>query len=282
MTEPDDKDIQIFIQAMRKRSCYDFSNYSMSSLKRRIGKVLNDNNMNIHQLAENILNDWSFTEKLVRNITVCTTELFRDPELWTELGKDILRSFSGKDKIRIWHAGCSSGQEVYSMMIILHEINMLEKCEIYASDINTEALDLARKGLYKYRFNRIYLDNFNKVLNNDQEGSGKKNVAYEKYFTVNQVSDEIRMSPFLTDKPVYKKSDLVKDENPFNVIFDIIVCRNVIIYFNFELQNRVFNLFYRNLNDYGRLVLGAHESIIGTYSMFFKKDVHWYLKIPKK
>ena len=168
------------------------------------------------------------------------------------------------------------------MMILLSELNLFEKSEIYASDINTDVLDVAKKGIYKYRFNKVYIENFNKVFNNDPAKFNGKSVSYEKYFAINTMSDEIRMLPFLNEKPVYKKADLVKDENPFRVIFDIIVCRNVIIYFNFELQNRVFNLFYRNLNDYGRLVLGAHESIIGTYSMFFKKNLHSYYKIPKK
>ncbi len=282
MPEPDDNDVQIFIQAMRKRSCYDFSNYSMSSLKRRIWKVLTDNNMNIHQLADSILSDWSFTEKIVRSITVCTTELFRDPALWISIRDDILSSFTGKDIIRVWHAGCSTGQEVYSMMILLNELNMLDKSEIYASDINTDVLALAKQGIYKYRFNKVYLENFDRVFRNDLLPAENMKVPYEKYFTVNTMADEIRMLPFLTEKPVYKKSDLVNDENPFRVIFDIIVCRNVIIYFNFELQNKVFNLFYRNLNDYGRLVLGAHETIIGTYTMFFNKNFHSYYKIPKK
>jgi len=282
MAEPDEKDVQIFINAMRKRSCYDFSNYSMNSLKRRIGKVMEDTHLSIRELADKITHDWLFTENIVRSITVCTTELFRDPELWISLRDEIIPHCRNKENIRIWHAGCSSGQEVYSMMILLNELNILENSEIYASDLNPDVLEIAKQGKYKYRFNKVYLENFDKVFNSGQNSEVVKAVPFEKYFTINSVTDEISMLSFLRQKPVYKKSDLVSDENPFNIKFDIIVCRNVIIYFNFELQNRVFNLFYRNLNNNGCMILGAHESVIGPYSMFFEKKFHCYFKIPKK
>ena len=145
--------------------------------------------------------------------------------------------------------------------------------------LSESVMEIARKGIYKYSFNQSYLENFDKVL---LGGNGKYNPLHQKhrnkYFEVNEPHDAIRMNKFLCLKPVYKKLDLVKDPNLFLVKFDLIVCRNVIIYFNYELQNRVFDLFYNNLNDNGVLLLGVHESIMGPFVRKFRKVSPFYYK----
>ncbi len=277
-----ENDIKAFLEAFKAHSNYDFTNYSLKSLKRRVAKILSDSKLSISELEEEIQNNPQFMEKVVMSITVNTTELFRDPGIWITLRDEILPKYSQYNKINIWHAGCSTGQEVYSMMIILEEMGLLSKCDIYASDINSDVLKIAEAGRYKYRFNHAYIENFEKViLSNNSHLTEKKEIPYEKYFTIDNVSDSIQMNSFLTEKPVYKKIDLVKDENLFKVKFDLIVCRNVIIYFNYELQNKVFNLFYRNLLDKGCLILGTHESILGSYSSRFDKKKHVYFKKPE-
>jgi len=277
-----ENDIIAFLEALKAHSNYDFTNYSLKSLKRRVAKILSDSKLSISELEEEILNNPSFMEKVVMSITVNTTELFRDPGIWITLHDEILPKFANNKRINIWHAGCSTGQEVYSMMIVLEEMGLLDKCDIYASDINSDVLKLAEAGRYKYRFNHTYIENFEKVIHsNNSHLPGKKEIPYTKYFSVDKVSDSIQMNSFLTEKPVYKKIDLVKDENLFNVKFDLIVCRNVIIYFNYELQNKVFNLFYRNLLDEGCLILGTHESILGSYAARFDKKKHVYFKKPE-
>jgi chemotaxis protein methyltransferase CheR len=271
-----DNDIKLFLESVKNRSNYDFSNYSISSLKRRVSKLLTDNHMGMTELTEKISEDRKFMEKIVKSITVNTTELFRDPKVWIDLKDKIIPLFKSKERISIWHAGSSTGQEVFSMMILLSEMKMLGKADIYVSDINTDVLEISKTGTYKYRFNKEYLKNFDEVFNADQ--SDKPNVPYSKYFNIDKLQDTLKMKEFLMQKPVYQKIDLVKDENLFKIKFDLIICRNVIIYFNYELQNKVFNLFYNNLNDDGCLILGLHESILGPYSGYFDKKSYAYFK----
>jgi len=274
-----DGDLKEFLDALKARSNYDFTDYSLKSLKRRITKILTESKFSISELQKEILHNDLYLEKVVKSITVNTTELFRDPSIWISLRNDILPKFAAQKTINIWHAGCSTGQEIYSMMMLLEELNMLSKSKIYASDINSDVLLTAQTGIYKYRFNHAYLDNFETVINSGEYSSpaGKK-VSYEKYFTIDKVGDYIIMNPFLTEKPVYKKIDLVKDENLFFIKFDLIICRNVIIYFNYDLQNKVFNLFHQNMYNGGCLLLGLHESILGPYASHFDKKNHAYFK----
>lgn len=273
-----DQDIADFNSILKAVSPYDFSGYSEKSLKRRIAKVILDNKMDMAGLLGEMRRSKDFIEKIVRDITVNTTELFRDPVIWHALRYKVLPRYQNSSVINIWHAGCSTGQEVYSMLILLNEMGLLEKARITATDINTDVLAQAAKGIYKYRFNISYLDNFDKVIRENPNIPGHfEMIPYDKYFEVDKTRDFIRMKPFLVDKPVFRKHDLVKEENIFLTKFDIIMCRNVIIYFNYDLQNKVFSLFHKNLYDSGSLILGMHESILGPHTTNFeKKDMVYY------
>jgi chemotaxis protein methyltransferase CheR len=274
-----DQDFQLFVYALKNSSKYDFSQYSEKSLKRRLAKVLADNKLNLSLLVNRMKNDSKFVEKIVNEITVNTTELFRDPQVWQAIRYAILPKLKSNSVINIWHAGCSTGQEVYSMLILLNELGLLEKTKVYATDLNAEVLENARQGLYKYRFNIGYLDNFDKVIKENPYNFEEYNdVPYENYFMIDKVSDLIKMNNNLKDKPIFKKHDLVTEDNTLYVKFDVILCRNVIIYFNYDLQNRVFDLFHRNLYDNGCLILGLHETILGSYSAKFQKKGHAYYK----
>ena len=272
------KDIQMFQRAVRDYSDFDLSDYSRTSLQRRLNRILLEVDMDIEHLIERMKTDRNFLDRIMRKITVHTTELFRDPVIWKKIKEDLLPLYSHQDTIRIWHPGCSTGQEVYSMMILLDGMELLEKTEIYGSDLHEEIIETARQGRYKYRFNQGYLENFDRVMLNG-EGSlspGQKK-HWKKYFNIDETRDIIQMKDFLRNKPVYKKLDLVKDTNLFLVHFDLIVCRNVIIYFNTDLQHRVFDLFHKNLNEHGSLLLGVHESIMGSWSRkFIKKDPFYF------
>jgi chemotaxis protein methyltransferase CheR len=275
-----DENILQFNSALKANSQYDLSEYSEKSLKRRIAKILADNKMDFAVLLSELRRNKEFIEKTVKDITVNTTELFRDPPIWHSLKYKILPRYQNSPSLTIWHAGCSTGQEVYSMMILLHELGMLEKAKIYGSDINTDVLGIAAKGIYKYRFNIAYLDNFDKVIReNPYNFEEFKEIPYSKYFEIDKTRDQIRMHQFLVDKPLFKKHDLVKEENPFFTKFDLIICRNVIIYFNYDLQNKLFSSFHRQILDGGYLILGVHESILGPHtSLFEKKDLIYYKK----
>jgi len=276
-----EKDIHSFQKAIRDHSGYDFSGYSPTSLRRRLTRILLEYDMDMNSLTGRLNSDPVFLEKTVKKITVHTTELFRDPEVWKKIHKQLLPTWKEKAEINIWHSGCSTGQEVFSMMMILDDLGMLEKTNIYGSDLSEDVMEVARKGRYKYSFNQSYLENFDRVLlDGNGEIAKEHEKKWNKYFTVNQAHDEIKMNKNLCSKPVYKKLDLVKDSNLFLSKFDLIVCRNVIIYFGYELQNRVFDLFYKNLNDNGVLLLGVHESIMGSFTRKFNKVNPFYFKQP--
>jgi len=272
------KDIQSFQFAVREHSDFDFSDYSYTSLRRRLTRILLEFEMDMEQLTGRMKEDPEFLHMIIQKITVHTTEMFRDPKIWKLIKNDLLPRFSSQSTLRIWHPGCSTGQEVYSMMMILDELDLFEKTEIYASDLHHEVLEKARQGLYRYRFNQIYLENFDRVmLNGEGTYSWKQKKYWKKYFHIDETRDTIQMKDYLRRKPVYKKQDLVQDSNVFLVNFDLIVCRNVIIYFNTDLQNRVFELFHRSLRQDGALLLGVHESILGAYSKrFIRMDPFYY------
>lgn len=274
-----DQDLKFFISALKISSTYDLSEYSEKSLQRRVQKLLTDNKMDINTLVGTIKTNPSFTERVIKDITVNTTELFRDPTIWHTLKYRVLPKFEQNKTINIWHAGCSTGQEVYSLMILLNEMGMYDKAKIFATDINTDVIEHAKKGEYKFRFNIGYLDNFDKVIKQNPFNYDEYNdVEYEKYFKINKIKDTIQMNSFLREKPIYRKHDLVKDGNLFFAKFDLILCRNVIIYFNYDLQNKVFELFHSNLYPKGTLILGMHETILGPMAQKFDKKGYAYYK----
>jgi len=274
-----DSELLQFIQTIQSVSAYDLSEYSDKSLKRRITKILMDYRITITELLRQLKTQPKFAEEIVKKVTVNTTELFRDPPIWLSFRSEILPKLANKPVIRIWHAGCSTGQEVYSMMILLNEMGLLNKTELYASDLNTDAIDAAKAGIYKYKFNISYLDNFDKVIRSDVNNPLiVRNIPYEKYMSIDHSGDRIIMNKNLLEKPFFSKLDLVKDKNLFQVTFDLILCRNVIIYFNYSLQNRVFQLFHDNLYENGFLMLGLHESIIGQFTAKFEKQGYYYVR----
>ncbi|NOZ47949.1 MAG: protein-glutamate O-methyltransferase CheR [Chlorobi bacterium] len=273
------QDISKLIATIKSVSRYDFEDYSEKSFQRRVEKILMDNRINVTALIEKIKTNKDFLEKVVKDITVNTTELFRDPEIWTTLKHRILPRYKNNKSIFIWHSGCSSGQEVYSMLILLNEMGLFDKAKVFATDLNTDMLELAKKGVFRYRFNLGYFDNFDKVLReNPYNFEEKIDVPYSKYFDIDKAKDSITMKQFLRDKPIYRKHDLVNDKNIFYSKFDIIFCRNVIIYFNNKLQNKIIELFSNNLYKDGYLVLGAHESILGPVANSFERTKGLYKK----
>ncbi len=273
-------EIQLFIKALKETSEYDFSQYALNSFTRRVEKLLETLNTDIISLIDEIYNgDKNFIQKIVNEITVNTTELFRDPKVWQSIRYRILPKLKNKDVINIWHPGCSSGQEVYSMLILLYEEGLFDKTNIYGSDINTDMLEIAVKGEFSYRLNIEYLQNFDEVIRKNPFNYEQINdVPYSKYFDIDSINDVIRVKPFLREKPVFIKHNLVSLTNPFEKKFDIIVCRNVLIYFNRELQAKVINFFHRHLNFPGYLVLGYHETILGPESLNFHKHGYYFAK----
>ena len=270
------QDIFALCQTFRKVSVYDFSDYSYKSLYRRVEKILTDNNITIQTLIDNISKDYNYLESVVNQITVNTTELFRDPEIWLPLRDNIQRRFSNSQMIDIWHAGCSSGQEVYSMLILLNELGLFDQVSSFGTDINEEVLDVAQHGRYRYVDINEYLPNFNTVINHGREK--EEYIPISKYISSNQQRDYIQVAPWLVDKPVFIKHDLVSCTTFLDRKFDIIICRNVLIYFNHDLQNKIIDFFYNCLKDNGMLIIGRQESIYGNHTEGFEKSGGIYFK----
>jgi chemotaxis protein methyltransferase CheR len=263
-----------YLEVLNECSPYDFSGYSNNSIKRRIDKIMHDNNLNIDQLIYRTRTSEEFVEYVVESITVNTTELFRDPPLWVDLYQNVLPALKDKPKIHIWHAGCSTGQEVYSNIILLHQLGLLEKSEIYASDISRNALSQAEKGVYRFSFNyESYYHNFKQIFPSNTKA------LFETFFSINKdVDDSILIRPEFIGKIMYLRHDLVKEPFPAFSKFDIIFCRNVLIYFNENLQNSIVQRFYERLFSGGSLILGSHESLHG----FFKTKFVHHKEVYKK
>jgi chemotaxis protein methyltransferase CheR len=272
-------EIKLFIESMKKVSTYDFSDYSEKSFTRRIEKILSDYKLTLPGLITKIQKESDFREKIVNDITVNTTELFRDPGVWQSIKYRLLPKILDKDEINIWHAGCSTGQEIYSMAILLNEYGILERTNIFATDLNTEVINAAKTGKYVYRFNIEYLENFKQVVRQNPYNFDEYNdVPFEKYMKIDTQNDSIEMLPFLRNNVYFKRHDLVHENNVFYRKFDIILCRNVMIYFNTKLQNRLFSLFNDSLVKKGHLVLGLHETILGSEALKYIKYGNFYIK----
>lgn len=269
-------DIQKLINAIYENSDYDFSMYSENSFNRRIKKAVEEYSLSPNQLVNLIKKDNLFLENFVKYITVNTTEIFRDTETWKIYKSDILDDLNTKEEINIWHIGCSTGQEVYSNLILLNEEGLLSKSNVYATDINTDVLQMAKSGQFKYANIDEFTASFNKATSENKEIG---NISIEKYFDIDGKKHTISVNSLLLNKIFFKKHDIISGTNPFNIKFDVIFCRNVLIYFNNFIQDKLHNFFYNNLNYNGYLIIGRYEGMISKISEKFEKKEVIYKKV---
>lgn len=228
---------------------YDFTHYSRASLKRRINRIwLLDKFPSFAELRYRIRSEADYLKRFVEELTVNVTEMFRDPQFYKILRTTILPTLTAKPFIRIWHAGCSTGEEVFSTAILLQEANLLHKSLLYATDLNPEVLETARKGIFALAPMKQYSESYIQ--------SGGIN-DFSLYYTAHYGYVKFRAD--LSEKMVFSTHNLVSDQS-FNE-FDLIMCRNVLIYFDKILQQRVMNLFDESLGPLGYLALGAKETL---------------------
>jgi chemotaxis protein methyltransferase CheR len=236
--------------AVQSKYGYDFSNYAMSSFKRRVILVLKKNGIrSIEVLVQRILNDPQFFDQFILDVTVNTTEMFRDPTFFKALREQVFPILATRPEFNIWHAACSTGEEVLSTAILLKEEGLLSRAKIYATDINHIVLKKAAAARFAARNLELYKNNYQ---NTDPKGK------LSDYYTVED--NEIQFDKNLLQNVKFKHHDLVVDNHFFK--FDLILCRNVMIYFNQQLQNRVFELMHQSLFLGGFLALGNKESLI--------------------
>ncbi len=266
------QDVNRFRKEILEFSDYDFSGYSIKSFTRRLNKILEDNNMTLDTLLKKMRKKRDFLEYVIKEITVNTTEPFRTPEIWKQLIPIMENKFADEEELNFWHAGCSNGLEVYSMLIILYEMHLFDKINIVGTDLNPDMLEIARQGKYRLQDFEEYRENINDVM------KVFPNFNIENYLTINTRKKWVKIDDFLTKKPVFVRHNLVKDGNIFNKKFNLIMCRNVLIYFDQNLQDKLFNFFYESLTEEGILVIGKHESILSPIQRKFDRIDSIYIK----
>jgi len=244
-----DEDVHILLNDLLDLYGYDFTEYSKASLKRRIQRLFTlDKFPSFAELRYRIKTDEDYLKRFVEEITVNVTEMFRDPGFYETLRKEVLPVLATYPLIRIWHAGCSTGEEVYSMAILLKEANLLHKSLLYATDINPDVLEKAKSGIFPLSQMKQYSENY--IL-----AGGKNN--FSDYYTSRY--DRAMLDKTLAGKMIFATHNLVSDRS-FNE-FQLILCRNVMIYFDKELQERVLQLFDQSLESLGFLALGSKETL---------------------
>ena len=245
----EDREISILIEEIYKYHGYDFSGYSAASFRRRVDRLYSmDGFEKFSAFLSKIRGDEEFFKHLVEEITVNVTEMFRDPSFYKTLRTEILPVLATKPFIRIWHAGCSTGEEVFSMAILLKELNLLHKTLLYATDLNPTVLEIAKKGVFPLRTIQQYTENY-------RIASGKND--FSDYYSANY--GLAKFSEELIGRMVFSQHNLVIDGS-FNE-FDLILCRNVLIYFDKDFQKIALELFDQSLSKLGYLALGTKETI---------------------
>jgi len=242
-------DLEAFFQIMHSVYGYDFRDYARASVLRRLGTIFKKYGLSdMKALNQRLLKQREFFETFLNEFRIGATELFRDPSAWVALRKQVLPLFMTTTQIRVWHAGASTGEEVLSLAILLTEAGLYSRAQIYATDIDPKTLAIAPRARYPLRHKRLYMENFQQVL---------PDVPFSKY--AHEEGNELVFDPRLLENVRFLKHNLVSDE-PFSR-FELILCRNVLIYFTPELQDRVIRKFIRALVPGGVLMIGTKESL---------------------
>jgi chemotaxis protein methyltransferase CheR len=242
-------ELQLLLEGVYRKYGFDFREYAPASLKRRVWRrVQAEHAGTISGLLDRVLHDPNVMERLLLDLSINVTSMFRDPSFYTAFRKNVVPALRTYPFTRIWCAGCSTGEEVYSLAILLHEEGLYEKTRLYATDINENVLQTAREGVFP-------LDRMQQYTQNYIRGGGKGD--FSAYYVA--AYDSVRFARSLTENVVFAQHNLAMDRG-FNE-FNVVVCRNVLIYFDKTLQNHVHGLFYESLATFGILALGHKESI---------------------
>ena len=242
-------ELRLLMEAIYLRYSYDFRDYTGASQKRRVTHALGQLGLaSISDLQERVLRDPAVFAQLLQFLTVPVSEMFRDPAYFLALRRQVLPVLETYPSIKIWIAGCSTGEEAYLMAIMLREEGLLQRAQIYATDINPVSLEKARQGIFPLEAVRGYTTNY-------QRSGGQR--AFSDYYTA--AYDAARFDPSLCADVIFADHSLATDS-----VFaetQLVSCRNVLIYFNRTLQDRALGLFHESLCHRGFLGLGSKESI---------------------
>ena len=242
-------EIDLLLEGIFRRYGFDFRQYAPASLKRRLWRRVHGEGLaSLSALQERVLHDSACMERLLLDLSINVTAMFRDPSFYAAFRERVVPLLRTYPFARVWNAGCSTGEEVYSIAILLHEEGVYDKTRIYATDINDSVLERARAGVFP-------IDKMQEYTQNYIAAGGKR--SFSEYYVARY--DGAAFSPSLIENVVFAQHNLVSDRS-FNE-FHVIICRNVMIYFDKPLQDSVHRLFYDSLATFGVLALGHKESI---------------------
>lgn len=242
-------ELSLLLEGIYRQYGFDFRNYALASLRRRVGNLMrNDSVRTISLLQDRILHDRTWLDRFLYALSVNVSAMFRDPHFYRTLRKDVVPLLKTYPFLRIWLAGVSMGEEVYSIAILLQEEGIYDRCRIYATDINDAVLKKAKEGIYPIELMQTYTTNYIKA-----GGTG----SFSDYYTA--AYDRVILKSSLRDNVVFAQHNLATDAS-FNE-FHVILCRNVMIYFNLQLQSHVHRLLHDSLVMFGVLGLGAKETL---------------------
>jgi chemotaxis protein methyltransferase CheR len=245
-------EIELLLEAVYRRYGFDFREYAQASLKRRLWRRMQAEGLDrITQLQDLLLHDAECMERLLLDLSINVTSMFRDPSFYVAFREKIVPALRTYPFTRIWCAGCSTGEEVYSLAIVLQEEGLYDRARIYATDINERVLEEARAGVFP-------LDRMQQYTQNYIRAGGTS--EFSSYYVA--AYDRARFSRELVSNVVWAQHNLAMDR-AFNE-FNVIICRNVLIYFDKPLQDRVHRLFAESLDMFGILALGHKESLAFT------------------
>jgi len=255
-------ELKLLVDAIFLKYGYDFRNYGQAHLKRRIlHRQAIEGIGSITEMTRQVIYDQDFFDRLLLDMSINVTEMFRDPSFYLALREYVIPKLKTYPFLKIWHAGCASGEEVYSMAILLKEEGMYDKVQLYATDFNQIILKKAREGIYPVNLIKDYTNNYQKA--------GGKN-SFADYYSASY--DSVLIKADLKKNIVFADHNLVLD-GVFGEM-NMIICRNVLIYFNSKLQEHVTKLFLDSLVHGGFLGLGSKESLrFSKYSQHFKEVV---------
>lgn len=245
----EDLEIELLLEGVYRHYGYDFRSYAPSSLRRRIrGRVLAEGVRTVSGLKEKVLHEPECMERFLRALSINVSTMFRDPSFFRSFRENVVPVLRTYPFIRVWHAGCSTGEEAYSLAILLIEEGLYERSRLYATDMNNAVITTSSNGIYS-------MDAINQFEANYIEAGGKSTLS--DYYTSSYGSAIFHRG--VKKNIIFAQHNLASD-GVFNE-FNVIMCRNVLIYFNEDLQSRVFNIFSESLVRKGFLCLGMKESL---------------------
>jgi chemotaxis protein methyltransferase CheR len=266
----EDIEIGLLLEGLYRAHGFDFRDYSRGSIKRRILELMRAENLQTVSAFQNrVLHDAASLERFLLGLSVHATSMFRDPSFYLTFRKRVVPLLRTYPTVQIWVAGCSTGEEVYSLAILLQEEELYPKCRIYATDISQAVLRKARDGIFPLAAMREYTANYH------QAGGTHE---FSDYYTAQY--DSVIFSAGLKNNIVFSEHNLATDGS-FNE-FQVILCRNVMIYFNKDLQARVHNLLYDSLSMFGVFGLGNKESLKFTPRANFYEHLNEKDKLYRK